>query len=259
VTIAANKFPLTGFRNVLETNQSFFEGPVFIIFCCLAGCGAAAATEETVMQKYSTWIILTSATTLWLSPFILRLLAAIFSGIFSYPRCSICERPMTQSSRWTRFVKSNTEVVLGYRDCAAALQSGFWEDAAKLLSIHGDEHTSDYASRTIDTALRYHLTFYECANCGKRIGRLTTDDLIAEKWSTRSEFLEAAQAGNIQREGIRRRLSFHSVALSILRQVLCSIELDRDKIVKAAFWLFLILFILYFLSGHNMRLPSWLI
>jgi serine/threonine protein kinase len=254
VAIAANKFPLTGFRNSLETNE--FEGPFFIIFCLLAGCCAAsAAGEAATSQGYFSWILVASATALWLSPRTLKLLATIFSGILSYPRCSICGRPMTQRSRWTRFVKSNTEVVLGYRDCAAALQTGFWEDAAKLLSIHGAEYTSTYASRTIDTALRYHLTFYECTSCGEHLGRLTTDDLITEKWSTRSQFLEAVQACDIQHHSVSRRPRPHAAVFSILRQAFGSIEVDRDMFVKTFFVLFLVLFILYFLSGHTLRLP----
>jgi hypothetical protein len=110
-----------------------------------------------------------------------------------YACCPTCKRPMRRRSVWTRFVKTKTEIALGYRDCIAALKTGFWEDAAKLVCIHGAEHTSLYSSRTIDTPLRYNLEFHECIACIQHVARLTTDELVEEKWLTRPEFMQASR------------------------------------------------------------------
>jgi serine/threonine protein kinase len=122
----------------------------------------------------------------------------LLEKVNSYARCPTCRLPMWRRSVWTRFVKSNAEVVLGYRDCVAALQSSFWEDAAKLLCIHGAEYTSPYASRSIERPLRYNLEFYECGTCVQRAARLTTDGLVAESWLTRPEFVQANQGAKNQ-------------------------------------------------------------
>ena len=69
------------------------------------------------------------------------------------PRCNGCHLSMLHCSRWTRFVQTQAEVVMGYRDCVAALQEGLWQDAAKLLTVHGSETTSFTGSLVISTPL----------------------------------------------------------------------------------------------------------
>jgi len=137
---------------------------------------------------------------------------------------------MWRRSTWTRFVKSNAEVVLGYNDCVAALQSCFWEDAAKLLCIHGAERTSLYASRSIDTPLRYNLEFYECGTCIQHVARLTTDELLAEKWLPRPEFVQARRAPEKQKARIFRILAnalrrVFFLFLELLREI-CKIRVN---------------------------------
>jgi hypothetical protein len=97
---------------------------------------------------------------------------------------------MSLTSCWTRFVTSNEEVVLGYQDCIAALQENMWQDAAKLLSIHGAE-TAFRTNKLISTPLRYRLQFYECGICSHHGARLTTDDLLEDDWRPRVQFIEA--------------------------------------------------------------------
>jgi serine/threonine protein kinase len=148
----------------------------------------------------------------------------------SYPRCKKCRLPMWRKSTWTRYVKSNAEVVFGYRDCEAALRSSFWEDAAKLLCIHGAERTSLYASRTVDTPLRYNLEFYECETCIQRVARLTTDELIQEKWFTRPGFVQARQGPAKQEAHV-----FHILASTPNRVFFIFADLLRKIISKIRF------------------------
>jgi serine/threonine protein kinase len=112
-------------------------------------------------------------------------------AVLRNPRCKGCRLTMSLTSSWTRFVTSNAEVVLGYQDCIAALQERMWEDAAKLLSIHGAEPTAFRTNKLISTPLRYHLQFYECGICSHHGARLTTDDLIEDDWQSRVKFTEA--------------------------------------------------------------------
>jgi TPR repeat protein len=82
---------------------------------------------------------------------------------------------------------------MGYRDCTAALQEGLWQDAAKLLNVHGSEPTSFFSTTLISTPLRYHLDFYECSTCSHHAARITADDLVDETWVSALKFTEAYQ------------------------------------------------------------------
>ena len=106
-------------------------------------------------------------------------------ALTKHPRCRNCSLAMSQTSVWTRSVKTNSEVVLGYGDCIAALQENLWPDATKLLYLHGAEPTTLASNRLISTPLRYHLEFYECTHCNHHAARLTTDDLIDDMWQSR--------------------------------------------------------------------------
>jgi len=136
------------------------------------------------INKLNSWFFYTAASGIaafWLILSVAIMVTWLLDKLTSQPMCPTCRQPMLRKSLWTRFVKSNAEVVLGYRDCVAALRSNFWEDAAKLLCIHGAEHTSLYASRSIDTPLRYNLEFFACEICLQRAARLTTESLLVGK------------------------------------------------------------------------------
>jgi hypothetical protein len=157
---------------------------------------------------------------------------------------------MSRRSLWTRFVKTNAELVFGYRDCVAALRSGFWEDAAKLLCIHGAELTSMYASRHIDTPLRYNLEFYECERCTERLGKLTTDVLVEENWYTRSSFVQATQGGGTRKGAtLRAFANLPYTMLFILRDAI------RANIIEVLAYIAIFLIVLwlffYFRSPLN--------
>jgi Protein kinase domain/Sel1 repeat len=139
-------------------------------------------------------LLLLAAITLWhLSVPILALLVVIKGAelMARHPLCHSCFVPMLHTSRWTRFVKTRTEVLMGYRDCTAALQEGLWQEAAKLLNLHGFEPSSFFSTRLISTPLRYHLDFYECSTCKHHAARMTEDELVDEKWVSGLRFTEA--------------------------------------------------------------------
>jgi hypothetical protein len=117
------------------------------------------------------------------------------------PRCKGCRLRMRLTARWTRLVKSTEEVVLGYGDCMAALKHGLWQDAAKLLTIHGAEHMSEYGSHFI-TPARYHISFFECMLCGHHGARLTTDVTIEGTWEEQTKFEEAYWRGTLIRPSL---------------------------------------------------------
>jgi serine/threonine protein kinase len=134
-----------------------------------------------------------------------------------HPRCHSCFLPMSHTSRWTRFVKTQTEVLMGYRDCTAALQEGLWQEAAKLLNVHGFEPSSFFSTRFISTPLRYHLDFYECNICAHHAARITADELVDEKWVSGLKFTEAYQGTKLE------VISAAKLVRSILPRIACSI------------------------------------
>jgi len=122
--------------------------------------------------------------------------------LYNRPRCPTCRRPMRRRSSWKSFAKYNVEVVRNQNDCIAALRSGFWPDAAKLLCIHGVERPSLHAKNVIATPLRNNLDFFECGACACHLARLFTDELIEERWLTRPQYLEARRGPEKQKAGI---------------------------------------------------------
>ncbi len=140
---------------------------------------------------------------LWLpSIYILR----FAYSLVQHPRCRRCQLTMSLTSKWTRSVTSNTEVVLGYRDCVAALQEKMWQDAAKLLTVHGAEPAELHPSKLISTPLRYHLSFHECRTCSHHVARLTTDDLIDDAWHSRDQFIQSYWGTAVDAPSRLRRL-----------------------------------------------------
>jgi serine/threonine protein kinase len=111
------------------------------------------------------------------------------------PRCRTCRRKMSVSSKWARFANSRIEVEIGYRDCISALQRGHFEDAAKLLTVHGSQNAEIYG------VIRYTLEFWECRQCDDQNAVLTTDDFVNQKWITIDEYAESYKVANSLRLG----------------------------------------------------------
>jgi serine/threonine protein kinase len=100
-------------------------------------------------------------------------------------KCRTCFRRMVQVSKWTRFVSTKTEIAVGLSDCLAALREGNFEDAAKLLTVHGSQVPLSYS------VIRYNLEFWECRRCLDRSALLKSEDLFEEKWKRRDEYFES--------------------------------------------------------------------
>jgi serine/threonine protein kinase len=185
VSIRSGQFSLTQLQRRLDLHWAWLTLLTVIAVASLQYFGVSVPTVwraliYVALPSFLVWRVL------------MYLLRGI-DAILQHPRCRACSLNMPLTSRWTRFVKTNTEVVMGYRDCVSALQENLWEDAAKLLSIHGTEPTTLHGNRLISTPLRYHLEFYECRACGHRAARLTTDDLVDERWHSRLQYTEAYQ------------------------------------------------------------------
>lgn len=97
--------------------------------------------------------------------------------------CTFCR--MRRVSRWSRFVTANTEIVMGFNDCVAALREGIFEDAAKLLCVHGSETEAIY------TVIRYNLEFWECPKCLDQSALIIIEDRFVQRWQRRNEYFES--------------------------------------------------------------------
>jgi hypothetical protein len=134
---------------------------------------------------------------LWFGlPIILPLFCAVERRVF----CSGCGLAMGSRSTWMRFVMEKTEAVYGRGDCIAALKHGLWEEAAKMISIHGKESTAK--SNWILSPARFRLEFFECDLCGDQAARLTAEELERDVFRPRADYFEAYRrnaAGNYRR------------------------------------------------------------
>jgi hypothetical protein len=116
-------------------------------------------------------------------------ICAAFEVVEHLPQCRDCRMRLALTACWTRLYKSREEMAFGYRDCMAALKHHLWQDAAKLLSIYGTEHQSEYGIRLI-TPAKYKIAFFECTLCGHHAARLTTDVMIEGEWYEQTKFDE---------------------------------------------------------------------
>jgi serine/threonine protein kinase len=90
------------------------------------------------------------------------------------PRCHTCTVRMRHLSRIDRFSYTEISRKHASSDCLAALKENLWDDAAKLLSMHGEL----FSPRTKVSApvVRYYLDFYTCRICGDESALLTNED-----------------------------------------------------------------------------------
>jgi serine/threonine protein kinase len=115
------------------------------------------------------------------------------AGVTTPRKCRTCDRHMRRASRWSRFFTSNSEIVMGLSDCIAALQQGFFDDAAKLLCVHGSE------SEALYTVTRYNLEFWECSKCSDQSALIIVEDRIDQIWTRRNDYTESYRYSNNQR------------------------------------------------------------
>ncbi len=111
------------------------------------------------------------------------------------PCCKNCKTWMKHRSRVTRFAYSKESWAHASSDCLAALRENLWEDAAKLLSIHGEKFSPGSEDRRSWPLIRYHLDFFSCERCGEECALLTTEDKIGWTWNAREEYEGAYKSG----------------------------------------------------------------
>jgi serine/threonine-protein kinase len=127
----------------------------------------------------------------WLALTVCRRVCPAFGVPKHLPPCRGCRLRMRLTGIWTRVCSSREEVFFGYHDCMAALKHRLWQEAAKLLSLYGEEHLSKYRERFISATIRYHISFFECRSCGHHAARLTSDEMIEKRWEEQARFEES--------------------------------------------------------------------
>jgi len=137
---------------------------------------------------------------------------SILRALTRLPRCRNCHLSMRRASSWSRFAKDKAEVVYGQRDCMSALQYGLWQDAAKLLAIHGREIVSEYGNDLLAPA-RLCLDFFECDTCCDHAACLTTEERVNGSWKRQPRYYQAYWKGSTTGPGLLRwvRKSFKDV------------------------------------------------
>jgi hypothetical protein len=128
-----------------------------------------------------------------LVPFLLAIsiilgLLTLWEKVAAAPTCRKCKTWMEDRSTVSCFAYSAVSWHHASSDCLAALQENLWEDAAKLLTLHGELDSPEPGQRTSYPPIRYHLDFYACPQCGDQCALLNTEDRIGATWSAREEF-----------------------------------------------------------------------
>ena len=125
-------------------------------------------------------------------------LFVLWEKIHGVPACRECDAWMAHRSRSSCFAYSQDSWAHASSDCLAALQENLWEDAAKLLAMHGEkaapEKENAASPLTSYPLIRYHLDFFFCGRCGDECALFTTEDLIGKTWNTREEYAGAYKA-----------------------------------------------------------------
>ncbi len=83
----------------------------------------------------------------------------------------------------------------------SALQYGLWQDAAKLLTIHGRESISAYGNSFLAPA-RIRLEFFECDTCCDHAARLTTEERVKDSWKQQARYYQAYWQGSKARPAL---------------------------------------------------------
>ncbi len=104
--------------------------------------------------------------------------------------CRRCKAAFFHRSRVTTYAYSKVSWRHASSDCLAALKENLWDDAPKLLAMHGELVPPVLDTKTEYPPLRLHLDFYSC-QCGDALATLTTDDRIGRTWNTREEYAGA--------------------------------------------------------------------
>jgi hypothetical protein len=172
------------------------------------------------------------------------------------PHCQNCHSWMALRSEWTRHVSNDAAASLGYADCIMALQSGLWQDAAKLLFAHGADRPSVYTNALVSAPLRLRLAFFDCKACGHQASRLSTQDKTDAVWTTRLEHVEAyrAKPSAHATRASRTRRATHTVTV-IFRATVSAISSVRleSKVVVALVYMALIPLLALALGYLNAR------
>jgi serine/threonine protein kinase len=112
------------------------------------------------------------------------------------PRCRRCGAIARHQSGLTVFAYTKTSLRHASSDCIAALHENLWDDAPKLLSMHGELKSPKSGQKTSHPPLRLHLDFYACLACEDKMALLTTDDRLSRSWIPRDEYEGACKTSN---------------------------------------------------------------
>ncbi|PWU09012.1 MAG: hypothetical protein C5B47_03920 [Verrucomicrobia bacterium] len=153
---------------------------------------------------------------LFIAGSIVLFVLAFWEKLAGTPRCCRCREIVQHRSRTTTFAYTQTAWRHASSDCLAALQENLWDDASRLLSIHGALAAPPEGERTAYPQLRLHLDMYSCGSCGDELAILTTEDRFKAAWGTRPEYEGMCKSSGMPaiKRGFTKRLAGVLQALS---------------------------------------------
>jgi serine/threonine protein kinase len=141
----------------------------------------------------------------FLVPLLLIISAVLFGLVIlekltAVPWCRRCRAIFRHNARVTAYAYSKVSWRHASSDCLGALKEDLWDDAPKLLAMHGELVPPGLESKTTYPPLRLLLDSYSCP-CGDQFAALTTEDRIGRTWNARQEFAGAYKSQAISEAG----------------------------------------------------------
>jgi serine/threonine protein kinase len=97
------------------------------------------------------------------------------------PECPRCGMALKHRNRVTTYASHLGSSRFAVSDCLAALKENLWEDAAKLLSMHGESSPPTFDRKSLYGPQRFHLDLYHC-RCGHETALLNRESLVRKTW-----------------------------------------------------------------------------
>jgi hypothetical protein len=111
----------------------------------------------------------------------------VWEKISNIPKCQRCRMALKHKSRVTTYSNTLDSYSLAVSDCLAALRENLWEDACKLLSMHGESAPPTFDRKTLYPPRRLQLDFYHC-QCGDETALLIAEYPVGRTWIQGEKF-----------------------------------------------------------------------
>ena len=176
-----------------------------------------------------------------------NLLLAFAAALAELQNCRSCRGSMRRVRDVTQYAMRDTAVSLGIADSLGCLEAGLWDDAGRLLSLHGQDCEPLLPRNIADAPLRLHLGLFACDRCRDECAIFNVQEHREDCWVTRAGYVAAYRHPRRRRDAqmlpLRSRFRYGFLPIyEAARVSLATIRLSIVQGVCAAGLLFMIWF-----------------